>query len=119
MVGARRNPSFGRYPDISENTLSGGSVVPGEIEWVTTNFERHGYVKLRFQGFMKRIVQLFMFAIARRFTRRKRSNGSSLGRAFRQKGTGGWYFKKLEVKTKAARLEADEQTNIRRDGTAD
>ncbi|MGE8131364.1 hypothetical protein ACQKQD_30755 [Methylobacterium sp. NPDC080182] len=43
LVSARRNPSFGRYPDISENVLGDGTVVPAEIEWVTTNFERHGH----------------------------------------------------------------------------
>jgi len=43
IVSARRNPSFGRYPDISENVIGDGSVVPAEIEWVTTNFERHGH----------------------------------------------------------------------------
>jgi len=43
ITTARRNPSFGRYPDISENVLSDNSVVPAEIEWVTTNFDRHGH----------------------------------------------------------------------------
>src|SRR5262245_32322475 len=43
ILSARRNPSFGYYPDISENTLSDHSVVPAEIEWVTTNFELHGH----------------------------------------------------------------------------
>jgi hypothetical protein len=40
---ARRNPSFGAYPDVSENFLSDGAVVPAEIEWVTTKFDRHGH----------------------------------------------------------------------------
>src|SRR5690349_21751193 len=43
LVSARRNPSFGYYPDISENELSNGQVVPAEIEWVTTKFEQHGH----------------------------------------------------------------------------
>jgi len=40
---AARNPSFGRYPDIAENVLSTGEIVPAEIEWLTTNFDRHGH----------------------------------------------------------------------------
>ncbi len=40
---ARRNPSFGIYPDISENYLDDNTVVPAEIEWLTTNFDRHGH----------------------------------------------------------------------------
>lgn len=40
---AKRNPSFGRYPDISENYLSDNTVVPAEIEWMTTNFDKHGH----------------------------------------------------------------------------
>lgn len=40
---AKRNPSFGRYPDIAENYLSDNSVVPAEIEWHTTNFDQHGH----------------------------------------------------------------------------
>lgn len=40
---AKRNPSFGRYPDISENFLSDGRMVPVEIEWLTTNFDKHGH----------------------------------------------------------------------------
>ena len=43
ITSASRNPSFGRYPDISHNYLSDGRVVPAEIEWVTTNFDRHGH----------------------------------------------------------------------------
>jgi hypothetical protein len=43
IVSARRNPSFGWYPDISHNLLSNGSTVPCEIEWITTNFDRHGH----------------------------------------------------------------------------
>lgn len=38
-----RNGSFGRYPDIEYNYLSDGRVIPAEIEWVTTNFDRHGH----------------------------------------------------------------------------
>jgi len=33
----------GAAADISENFLSDGAVVPAEIEWVTTNFDRHGH----------------------------------------------------------------------------
>ena len=40
---AKRNPSFGRYPDISENYLSDNTIVPAEIEWLTTNFDEHGH----------------------------------------------------------------------------
>lgn len=43
VQSARRNPRFGGYPDISENFLSNGAVVPAEIEWLTTNFDRHGH----------------------------------------------------------------------------
>ena len=43
IKSASRNKSFGRYPDISDNFLSDGRVVPAEIEWVTTNFDRHGH----------------------------------------------------------------------------
>lgn len=41
--GAKRNPSFGRYPDIGENYLSDNTIVPAEIEWLTTNFDEHGH----------------------------------------------------------------------------
>lgn len=40
---AKRNPSFGRYPDISENYLDDKTVVPAEIEWMTTSFDQHGH----------------------------------------------------------------------------
>lgn len=40
---AKRNPSFGRYPDIGENYLSDKTVVPAEIEWMTTSFDQHGH----------------------------------------------------------------------------
>lgn len=43
IKSAVRNKSFGYYPDISENYLSDSRVVPAEIEWVTTNFDRHGH----------------------------------------------------------------------------
>jgi hypothetical protein len=43
IKSAVRNKSFGYYPDISENYLSDNRVVPAEIEWVTTNFDRHGH----------------------------------------------------------------------------
>lgn len=43
VISAKRNPSCGRYPDIGENYLSDNSVVPAEIEWVTTNFDLHGH----------------------------------------------------------------------------
>ena len=43
IKSAKRNPSFGRYPDIGENYLSDGTVVPAEIEWSTTNFDEHGH----------------------------------------------------------------------------
>lgn len=40
---AKRNPSFGRYPDISENYLSDRTVVLAEIKWATTSFDNHGH----------------------------------------------------------------------------
>ncbi len=43
IKSAKRNPSFGRYPDIGENYLSDNTVVPAEIEWATTNFDEHGH----------------------------------------------------------------------------
>jgi hypothetical protein len=43
VKSAVRNRSFGRYPDIQENYLSDGRVVPAEIEWTTTDFDRHGH----------------------------------------------------------------------------
>lgn len=43
IISAKRNPSLGRYPDIGENYLSDNSVVPAEIEWLTTNFDEHGH----------------------------------------------------------------------------
>lgn len=43
ISAAKRNPSFGRYPDISENYLSDMQVVPAEIEWLTTSFDQHGH----------------------------------------------------------------------------
>ena len=43
ITSAKRNPSFGRYPDIGENYLDDNSVVPAEIEWLTTNFDEHGH----------------------------------------------------------------------------
>lgn len=43
IVSVSRNTNFGKYPDISSNFLSDGRVVPSEIEWFTTNFDRHGH----------------------------------------------------------------------------
>lgn len=43
ITSAKRNPSFGRYPDISENYLDDMTVVPSEIEWITTSFDQHGH----------------------------------------------------------------------------
>lgn len=43
IKSAKRNPRFGGYPDISENFLSDGRIVPVEIEWLTTNFDKHGH----------------------------------------------------------------------------
>jgi len=43
ITRAVRNTSFDRYPDIGTNVLSDGRVVPAEIEWLTTNFDRHGH----------------------------------------------------------------------------
>ena len=41
IISAERNPSFGRYPDIGKNVLSDTTCAPAEIEWYTTNFDRH------------------------------------------------------------------------------
>ncbi|MES3055854.1 hypothetical protein O6V14_09445 [Sphingomonas faeni] len=43
IKSSKRNPSFGYYPDISENVLGDGTTVPCEIEWFTTNFDKHGH----------------------------------------------------------------------------
>ena len=43
IKSAKRNPSFGKYPDISENYLNDNTVVPAEIEWSTTSFDNHGH----------------------------------------------------------------------------
>lgn len=43
IKSAKRNPSFGKYPDIGENYLSDNTVVPAEIEWSTTSFDNHGH----------------------------------------------------------------------------
>jgi hypothetical protein len=39
--GATLNPRSDGYPDVIENHLSAGTPVPAEIEWVTTDFDRH------------------------------------------------------------------------------
>lgn len=46
IKSAKANPSFDAYPDISENMLDDGNVVPCEIEWLTTSFS-HELSKLQ------------------------------------------------------------------------
>lgn len=43
IKSARANPILDGYPDITQNYLSDDMVVPAEIEWTTTDFERHGH----------------------------------------------------------------------------
>ena len=46
ILWAKRNPSFGRYPDILENAVRDKDtdrIIPCEIEWTTDNFDRHGH----------------------------------------------------------------------------
>ena len=34
---------FDTYPDIQSNEIDDGRIVPAEVEWTTSNFERHGH----------------------------------------------------------------------------
>ena len=31
------------YPDIQKNELDDGTIIPAEVEWNTSNFDRHGH----------------------------------------------------------------------------
>ena len=40
---AQHSLPFDSYPDIQKNELDDGSIVPAEVEWNTSNFDRHGH----------------------------------------------------------------------------
>ena len=41
IKSAEYNIPFDRHPDIGKNVLDDGTIVPCEIEWVTTNYNKH------------------------------------------------------------------------------
>ena len=40
---AQHSLPFDSYPDIQKNELDDGTIVPAEVEWNTSNFDRHGH----------------------------------------------------------------------------
>lgn len=57
ILGAKLNPIFDRYPDISENQLENGDIVPCEIEWATTDFNHDLSVLENNNGFLVTFVE--------------------------------------------------------------
>ena len=43
IKSAQHSLPFDSYPDIQKNELDDGSIVPAEVEWNTSNFDRHGH----------------------------------------------------------------------------
>ena len=55
IKSAEYNIPFDRHPDIGKNVLDDGSIVPCEIEWVTTNYNKHKHdvnVLIESDGFL-------------------------------------------------------------------
>ena len=52
---AQHSIPFDSYPDIQKNELDDGTIVPAEVEWNTSNFDRHGHdisVLIDHKGFL-------------------------------------------------------------------
>ncbi len=52
ILGSKLNPIYDRYPDILENQLANGKIVPCEIEWSTTDFDHDISVLEESNGFL-------------------------------------------------------------------
>ena len=57
IIGAKLNPIFDRYPDISENELTNGEIVPCEIEWSTTDFNHDISILEGNNGFLVTFIE--------------------------------------------------------------
>ena len=55
IKSAQPSIPFDSYPDIQKNELEDGSIVPAEVEWNTSNFDKHGHnisVLIEHNGFL-------------------------------------------------------------------
>ena len=43
IKSAEHSIPFDSYPDIQKNELDDGTIIPAEVEWNTSNFDRHGH----------------------------------------------------------------------------
>jgi len=57
ILGAKLNSIFDAYPDISENELTNGEIVPCEIEWSTTDFNHDISTLENSNGFLVTFIE--------------------------------------------------------------
>lgn len=63
ILDAKLNSNFDRYPDISENQLETGEVVPCEIEWNTTDFDHDISILENSNGFLVTFIENAAFSV--------------------------------------------------------